>query len=272
MKANSEHKKIVAEIAKEVYKDGAKETVQSSGKLISLLPRVIHAALCNVEKWILNKEYSIKETQKMLEYKLKNIDPSKISEPEAYVAVPTINALSYSFASDDLIDLYANLLASSMIDDEKWKVHPSFVEIIKQLSPDEAKLLKYLADYKGENEFPLINLVMKRDNDNYTSESYIKISNFSGIGFGVCDCPENISSYIDNLIRLQLIEIKDMSRVSDYDYSIECNHDLIKTYINNNPLKPGFTWEFDEFMFMITNFGKLFINVCVHNPILDKKE
>lgn len=115
-----------------------------------------------LEKWILNREYTLKETEKILESKLDGIDPSQIEEPEAYVAVPAINAISYSYQSDVLLNMYANLLASSMLKDRKWKVHPSYVEIIKQLLPDEAKLLMHIANNTGENEYPLISLSMEK--------------------------------------------------------------------------------------------------------------
>ena len=257
-------------IAKEVYTDVAKKPLKETGKVFALVPRVIHAALANVEKWVLNKEYSIKETQKALEYKLQNLTPGDLEEPEPYVAVPAINALSYSFGSNDLIDLYANLLASSMIKEDKWKVHPSFVEIIKQLSPDEAKLLKYLSDFSRDKEFPLINLTMDKTNANVGGETYVEITNFSSISFGVCDLPEKISSYIDNLSRLKLIEIFNHNLASNYDYNKETSHPYILKYKESHKLRDGFEWGFMRFLFILSTFGKEFIEICVNNPKLKK--
>lgn len=262
---DGDYKKVVAKTAKEIYEDGAKDTVQETGKVISLLPRLIHASLSKVEKWILNKEYTIKETQKLLEYKLANFDPSKIEPPEAYVAVPAINALSYTYNCNELLDMYANLLASSMIKEKKWDVHPSYVEIIKQLSPDEAKLLKHIASQKCENEFPLINIVMEKEMKDHTEE-YIVVKNYSDIGIGVCDLPENISRYIDNLARLNLIEIRELSKTSNFDYSKIENSNYVNEFKSKTKLKDGFYWSFDEFMFMITSFGKSFISICVLDP------
>ena len=51
-------------------------------------------------------------------------NPEKIVEPEPYVAVPAIQAISYAMNSDELRNLYANLLAKSMIKDTKDTVHP----------------------------------------------------------------------------------------------------------------------------------------------------
>lgn len=52
--------------------------------------------------------------------------------PEAYVAVPALQAISYSMNSEELRNMYANLLAKAIDIDEKDKVHPAFVELIKQ--------------------------------------------------------------------------------------------------------------------------------------------
>ena len=58
--------------------------------------------------------------------------------------------------SEELRNMYANLLAASMLKDEKENAHPSFVEIIKQLSPDEAKLLKKISE--SGDAYPLIDV------------------------------------------------------------------------------------------------------------------
>lgn len=43
--------------------------------------------------------------------------------------------------SEELRNMYANLLAKAMNVDEKDKVHPAFVELIKQMAPREALIL-----------------------------------------------------------------------------------------------------------------------------------
>ena len=86
----------------ELYDDGLKPAVQESGKTLSLLPKTINAALVPLRKWIAEREYSLAETEKLLEIKLRNIDYNKIVTPEAYVAVPALQAISYSMDSEEL--------------------------------------------------------------------------------------------------------------------------------------------------------------------------
>ena len=55
--------------------------------------------------------------------------------------MPALQAISYSMDSEELRNMYANLLAKAMNVDEKDKVHPAFVELIKQMAPREALIL-----------------------------------------------------------------------------------------------------------------------------------
>lgn len=135
------------EVAKEIYRDLAKPTVKAIGNIISLPFRAIDAALTPMKKWIDNKNFNYEQTRNLLAEKLKNVDESKIVEPEAFVAVPALQQLAYSYDSEDLRKMYANLLASAMMEGTKNKVHPSFVDIIKQLSPFDARALSSLNTY-----------------------------------------------------------------------------------------------------------------------------
>lgn len=135
-------KEVGKEIAKDMYEDVGKPVLNPSGQAVGLIPRAIKAALLPIEKWILAREYNLKETEKILEKKLKNVKPEDILTPEPYIAVPTLQYISYCMDSNQLRNMYANLLASSMNKNTKNRVHPGFSEIIKQLSSDEAKILK----------------------------------------------------------------------------------------------------------------------------------
>ena len=102
-----------------LYDDALKPAAQESGKTLSLIPRAINAALAPIRQWIAQKEYNVAETEKLLAKKLEKLDQQKIVTPEPYVAVPAIQAISYSMNSQELRELYANLLAKSMNSDTK---------------------------------------------------------------------------------------------------------------------------------------------------------
>ena len=120
-------KAVAEETAGKVYNDLAHPTAKATGQIISFIPRTIKLWLGKWEKWILNGEYAIKETEKLLAEKLKEIPEEKIIEPEPYIAVPAIQQLSYSLDSEELRGLYANLLASAMDKDFYGRIHPAFL-------------------------------------------------------------------------------------------------------------------------------------------------
>lgn len=97
-----------------------------------------------MRQWIANKEYSLAETEKLLAQKLDHVRENKIVTPEAYVAVKAIQAISYIMNSEELRNLYADLLAKSMNSDTKDEVHSGILETIKQLSPEDAMLFQHI--------------------------------------------------------------------------------------------------------------------------------
>ena len=195
----------------EVYKDGLSQSVQPIGTVLSYLPRTIRLAFSKWEKWIVNGEESLKLTGELLREKISKIPEEKICEPESYVAIPAIQQISYCENSEDLRNLYANLLASSMNIDTKWNVHPSFVDIIKQLNPDEAKIMKNLVP-NPMMTYPLVDVRLNQKN---SQGGLTLLTNFTDVSLEIIDNPGNICSYIDNLERLKLIEIPALLSLTD---------------------------------------------------------
>ena len=261
----SEEHDFIGEVANQsnnvidkAYDDLVHPTAKSIGNTLSLLPRTIGIWFSGWEKWIINGEESIRLTAKAVKEKAEKISEEKLTRPELYVAVPAIQQLSYCYDSMELRELYANLLVSSMNIDTKNSVHPSFVYIIKQLTPDEAKLLKIISEGKGV--FPLIDLhINAPENNGYN----IKIRYFSNISEGVCDYPELISSYIDNFVRLGIIEILPFENLTNEAlYTPLENHPKIRK-IMEEPLSEGYYYETIRRVFRVTALGWNFIKTCV---------
>lgn len=250
-------KEFVSQTAGKTYDDLVHPTAQATGGIISFIPRTIRVWFSKWEKWILNGEYAIRETEKLLEEKLKHIPEDKIVEPEPYVAVPAIQQLSYSFDSEELRELYANLLASSMNVDKKDAVHPAFVDIIRQLTPDEAKLLKYLSIHP---EQPIIDVHHKFANEAGFLEV---IRRFTNIAESICDNINSIFSYLDNLERLKLIEIPTGVYLSDNEqYTPLENHPFVLRMMKK-ALPEGEKMEIIKGKFFVSALGKEFIRICL---------
>jgi hypothetical protein len=74
-----------------------------------------------------------------MDQRLKGVPREKIVPPEPRIAVPALQALTYSLDDKLIRDMFANLLAADMNVDTKRDAHPAFVEIIKEMTPAEAR-------------------------------------------------------------------------------------------------------------------------------------
>lgn len=192
----------VIETVPNLYDDALKPTAQESGKTLALIPRAINAALVPLRQWIAEREYNLAETEKLLAKKLEHVGEDKIVTPEAYVAVPAIQAISYSMNKKELRNLYANLLAKAMNSDTKDLVHPAFIEIIKQLSPTDALILN---EIKINDPLLLATLKLETYKSNDFKELSCSVTYKDITAITYADYYSVLVS-LDNLFRLRLIK------------------------------------------------------------------
>ena len=243
-------------VLEKAYDDLAHPTAKSVGNTVSLIPRTIGVWLGKWEKWVINGEESIRLTAEAVREKAAKIPEEKLTEPEPYVAIPAIQQLSYCYDSDDLREMYANLLVSSMNSDTKWAVHPSYVDIIKQLTPDEARLLKIIA---RRNSLPIVDVNLRVQSKGY----HTVIHNFSDLIDEICDRPQNSTAYFDNLSRLKLVEIPTgVYLVADDAYTSIEKHSKVAEIINAN-FVDGTKPDIRKKVVEITEFGKAFCKICL---------
>ena len=252
-------KSTLSETAKEIYDDVAKPTLKSVGNIIALPFRAIDAALSPIKRWIDTKNYNYEQTRQLLGEKLKNVDETKIVEPEAYVAVPALQQLSYSYDSEELRKMYANLLASSMVDDTKYLVHPSFVDIIKQLLPIEAKTLNFIQLHPV---LPIVNIRFDFKNGTFTDYA----NDYCIDLIGLFSNEKNQAASLKNLQRLGLINIRyDQTAKPDSLYDKFQNDKLYTECIKNNQNNIYVEIKLTKGLIELTDFGINFCNICCSN-------
>lgn len=76
--------------------------------------------------------------------KLGHLPEEQVREAPAHLALPAVAAAQ--FTVDEIRELYASLIATAMDGTKTGLAHPSFVEIIKSLTPDEVQLLRYCTE------------------------------------------------------------------------------------------------------------------------------
>ncbi len=139
--------------------------------------------------------------------------------------------LRYTGHEESLSEMYASLLATAMNEDTIQKAHPAFVDIIKQLTPDEAKIVRGFTASHTIN--PLISIKASSPNKTISDGHQIVLRNFSQIGQRAgCEHIHLVPAYLDNLVRMGLCEIPEgMAYSSDTWYSPLINHPEILSKI-----------------------------------------
>ncbi|OII07914.1 hypothetical protein BIU89_07500 [Curtobacterium sp. MCBA15_005] len=150
-----------------------------------------------------SREYFETDFGKDFGEKIANIPEGKLQTPRASIAGPVMEGLGYSLDEPQLKEMYLELLARAYDQRVARRAHPSFVEVIKQLTATEASYLrrvlagdsfstpaaKFIARYKPEDTYTelLANVIDLRDDD----------------GNPVID--EMLPTYVDNWVRLSLV-------------------------------------------------------------------
>ncbi len=248
-------KDVVKDRSKDLYDDGFKPFTTESGKALAIIPQTVNAIFADLSVWNIQREAKILMAQKEVEIKLHNMDAAKISAPESYVAIPTLEAVSYSMDREELRDLYTNLLAKSMYEDTKDHVHPMFVEIIKQMSPLDAKIFKIIME---REENPLIDLGYERTDGSFTTIE----SNVSDIDIAPAHL---VSLSIDNLAKQNLISIAHDKYCEDDElYKKILNSKFYAEQKASHPDKEdGSEFTYDKHLLHKTNIGKAFYDICM---------
>lgn len=247
-----------------IYKDLCQPAIQEIGKGLHTLSKVINIALLPLSKKIWEYEKIEKEFKKDLEVKLNDVPEENIVTPNPRVAGPLIESLKYTAQEDELREMYTNLLASSMNKNKNEDVHPSFVEIIKQLLPDEAKLIREISDYdvgtRGIHALLGIKILLgDKQGEIIHFSKFCKFYNSKTI-----ENKPKIPLYLENLERLKLIEIPTGRSLTEKDiyYKPLENHALIIQELENLSAQ-GKKTKFENGYLQLTEFGKSFVKVCI---------
>lgn len=247
-----------------IYPDMIQPAAKQFGRSLETVGRAINAALLPLEALVWKFEQYATFMNTRVADKLKNTPEDQIITPKPNIAVPAIEALRYSGHEEEIADLFANLLAASMDRSKAGSVHPAFVELIKQLTPDEAKLLKTIGP---DIPVPVIQIrLMKRGHDDQDGPTLNLMSDFSIFGEKAgCDSPNDTTVYLNNICRLGLGEYfreRSYSNTKLYEELENCQFvkDLRERYENKGAYGRMF---FVRGLFQLTAMGVLFRRICV---------
>jgi len=237
-------------VALAAYYDTLSPILKKIGEELVPLAKLVKIALAPIRLAVWSYEsieafLSIRVTQLLAERRAKNIKTPPLS-----LSGPLVMNMAFSADEPDLREMYAKLLASAMDERTANEAHPSFVNIIQQLTADEAKILNYISTLE---EWPswMGNFDLKDDEDNVWKKMNVVVKN-SGIAH-----IDSASVYINNLIRVKILD--HTTGVSDPKYIPEGSND----YGDWGP-----SVSIDEYeVIELTAYGRAFLDACVvDNP------
>lgn len=245
-----------------VYEDMLQPATQELSKGVLTIAKTINMALFPLAGLVWSYEKIKDKLLKSLEKKLKDVPEENIITPDASIAVPTIEALRYTGQNEELREMFSTLLATAMNSSSARFAHPAFVEIIKQINHDEAKIIKYLT---SGNATAIVRVRMF-DPDSTEERFAEPIANFSTLPFVAnCTFPELGPSYLENLERLGLANISyDVYSILPDAYVHIENHPIIQHWKDAAP-SYNKRFEIQRGAFTLTSFGKKFIKSCVYD-------
>ncbi|MCU4969270.1 DUF4393 domain-containing protein [Bacillus toyonensis] len=212
------------------------------------------------EKAQLKRVHALNQFKQELEQAVSSIPEENIVEPPLHIVGPSLEASKYYFENDELRTMFAKLIAASINKETISNAHPSFVEIIKQLSPLDAINLKL---FKDNNRHPIVNYVFVTDSGGTMPH---KLNTFFGSDANT-DTDLNAAS-ISNLDRLGLVSISyehhltDDARYTPHENTLEYRalKEHFKLRTQNAPVCDI---DIQKGIVDVTPFGENFIKLCI---------
>jgi hypothetical protein len=195
-------------------------------------------------------------------------------EPKITIAGPAIDSMKYCGSEPHLRDLFANLLATAMDSRTAANAHPAFVEMVKQLSTDEARILKHVSRHFRES-MPIIETYrtwLALDDQGKRKRMAAKLFGpYSLVGFYAgCGRLKSLPSLIHNLARLEIVAVdfpkeidKDSLQELLDDEMIAGMKDEIEAEATRRRDDTGFSY--NTGYITLTAFGDQFLDACVRD-------
>lgn len=200
---------------------------------------------------------------------------SALASPPPHIVGPTLESLRFTGAIPPLREMYENLLVTAMDIETVENAHPAFVEIIRQLAPDEAAILNRLAT-RNASQVKYITVAFRDSQDEaFGPKLTYRVVRDSLAILRTSDHFRRftlIPSYLDNLERLQLgrfVFQPNLSRQVTEDMLGEFKGwlSIHSRYGSNGLIEDYKTMQGTDRMshFELTSFGKQFCRACIWN-------
>jgi len=248
----------------QVYGDIASPGVKKVGQALeSVLDTFVTMPLENLSK---KKKLTMERNFENYKKKIENIKEEEIAEVPPELGVPIVQKLSYT-SSEEIADLFTNLLASASSLETCSGAHPGFIRIIESLAVDEARILKSLSvdpnayipyiefvgttPQNGQTELTTRLTGIERELDLlYPSLDHLYLDNL--IALGLITVSTKVIAEQEKYIKLEDLyaDLKDeaYTMINEYEHLREINQIIIR-----------------KGHFKITEYAKSFLKACIND-------
>lgn len=240
-----------------VYQDIVQPAAREIGEALKTVVKVIHIALAPLRALVWGFEQISDYLEAQVSKRLNSIPMDRIQTPPPQIAGPAIEALRFTAQEPDLREMYANLLATAMDNATVKKTHPAFVEVIKQLSSEDARLFKWIASERYRPQ-PLLNLIIYGVKNEFDGGSLTLTRNISLLSKDRDH--KQVATAIDNFVRLGLVTFNG-PLFHDPVYAKLKELDVVRQHLQREipDFKPKLAYE----SLKVTDFGQMFVDACV---------
>lgn len=254
-----------------LYKDALHPGVQEMGTALQTITKTFNTLLLPLRALNDTVEIKYKKFITELSTKSESIPKENLRTPELATIGPALTDLAFSLDEESIRDMYMNLLLQSMDNRIKQPNLRAFTQIIKQLSPFEARLIKLI--YSANDTQPVARIRLScLPSLRFTGQRIIGFSFATLItNLQLDDATEDtIDLCLKNLLRLGLIELHTRQTVINPDaYNfIESSQtyqeaaSLLHT-VNKKTGEEYNQIDIEHFSFFLSSFGKSFCDICI---------
>ena len=234
----------IAQLVPTIYQDVLQPAATEVGQRLVVVAKAVGIALAPLETAVWGYERIKGYLTAKVAAKLADKPPEEIKSPDPVIAGPVIMSMVFAAEAPHLREMYANLVARSMHSPSASAAHPSFVQVIQQLSSFEAVLLQHLAAHYSAGE-PIFTDTPPRP----FFSSWRELCT----GLGLTDGPLADALY-SNLLRLGILIERTENEVRYYPVRE-------RYYGVDDPSVEMTTTE----SVMLTDYGNLFLDVCIRD-------
>lgn len=235
------------EIVVKTYDDAIKPAINGAKFCINFLISKVKPYM--YEK-IKESNYRIREIDRKLSKKYNKIPDENKTEPRISILGPAIETLKYNLDEEHIRELFVNILINEMDNRKQSKVLLAYIEIIKQITGEDAKTLKALKNKRNM-------IMLYFDSTEKETKAYINLDQILIVEQNTYIHPSKIT--LENLERLKILDIEKYATIPQLQKTCDFLFDLKK---GEYKVKDESVVTKRVAVVNITDFGKNFIDIC----------